>query len=119
MKNNCENKINLSCPPNSPYANCVRSEVTPPEFSTLTSECNSVDEVLSDLYEVIGGIKEEIDFSSLENTCITFTLPKTPLSVITQMYNKLCELESIVESQAEVIATHTNQIENLQNSECP
>lgn len=119
MNNNCENKINLSCPPNSPYANCVRSEVTPPGFSELTSECNSVDEVLTDVYTLIGEIKEETDFSSLENNCITFTLPKSPISVVTQMYNKICELESIIESQGEILATHTAEIDNLQNETCP
>jgi hypothetical protein len=119
MNNKCENKINLNCPPNSPFANCVRSEITPPEFSGLTSSCNSAEELFENLYEVIGGIKEEIDLSSLENGCITFTLPKTPLSVITQMYNKICELEVLVIGQGETIATHMSQIENLQNETCP
>jgi len=119
MNNNCENKINLSCPPNSPYANCVRSEVVPPEFSNLNSECNSVDEHIEEFYTLIGEIKYEINFSSLENECITFTEPKSPLSVITQMYNKICELEALLIEQGETIATHTSQIENLQNETCP
>lgn len=119
MNNNCENKINLSCPPNSPYANCVRSEVIPPEFSNLTSECNSVDEHIEEFYTLIGDIKEEIDLSSLENDCITFTTPKTPLSIITQMYNKICELEALVIEQGELLATHTSQIESLQENVCP
>lgn len=119
MNNKCENKIKLSCPPDSPFANCVRSEVTPPEFSNLSSQCNSVDEHIEEFYTLIGEIKEEIDFSSLENTCISFTPPKTPISVITQMYNKICELEDLVIAQGLVIATHTSQIINLQNETCP
>lgn len=114
----CNNKIKQTCGTKN-FATCIDYQGTVSENTTLNeTECLGVQEVIEDLYTMVDIVKEEIDFSSLENNCITFTSPKTPLSVITQMYNKICELEAIVVAQGEVVATHTEQIEALQENVC-
>lgn len=117
MSCNKEDKIKLSCPPNL-YANCVHSEITIPTFSTLTTQCQSVDEILADTYTLIGNIKDDINVSALINGCITFTTPKTASSVISQLYTKICTLEDTVIAQAALIADLTARIVIIEASPC-
>ena len=113
------NKIKQTCGTPT-FAVCVRYEGSVSEHTLLTqTECLDTQEVIEDVYRLIGTIKEEIDVTTLENTCITFTTPKSPSSVISQMYNKLCELENLIESQASTIATMESQISLLQSQTCP
>ena len=112
-------KIKYTCE-NYNFATCVKYETPTPEFSSLLeSNCTDVEEVLTDIYSLIGGVKEQIDVTTLENTCITFIEPKTPSSVIEQMYNKLCELENLIETKGELITTMQAQITDLQENNCP
>lgn len=89
------------------------------ENSELTAGCLSVEETTQDIYNQLDGISEQLDMSSLNNDCIIFTEPKSPASVISQLYQKLCALEDIVSIQAEQIATLQGQVEELQQSQCP
>jgi len=116
---NCGGKIKNKCG-TKVYGECVEIQTPPPPFSTLYEEnCVSAEESFIDVYGLIGTIKENIDVSSLENTCITFTEPKTPSSVIEQMYAKICELENLIETQGELITTMGAQIGLLQSETCP
>jgi hypothetical protein len=118
MSNNCTTKIKELCDSKT-YATCVEYQTELPEFSNLPiDECISVDESLTDLYELVGTIKEEIDVTSILNTCITFTTPKTVKSVILQMYTKLCALEDIIETQETAIADLTARIIAIEASPC-
>lgn len=101
------------------YAECTEVQTQPPSFSSLyEDDCISAENVIEDVYELIGGIKEEIDVTGLINGCITFTNPKTSSSVIAQMYAKLCALEALVESQTTEIADLTARVVILEESPC-
>lgn len=57
------------------YATCVYYEITVPAFSSLIDEeCYTVEEALADLYQLMGGIKEEIDLSALTDNGLEYTL---------------------------------------------
>jgi hypothetical protein len=111
IKNKCGTKV---------YGECVEIQTAPPIFSTLYEEkCVSAEESFIDVYSLIETIKEEIDVSTLENTCITFIEPKTPSSVIEQMYDKICELSNLLIAQEELITTMRQEIDLLQSETCP
>jgi len=102
------------------FSKCTKYEGTLSEHSSLSEDdCLDVEEVIEDLYSIIDGIKEEINLENLENTCITFTEPKTVSSVIEQMYNKICEMQNTLSEQADLIETLQEQVENLQEQNCP
>ena len=117
--NNCEDKLKLSCPANSPYANCVRSEVTPPEFSTLTNSCNSVDEVLTDTYSIVEDIKTELNLSTITSDCQTLPLTKTVYTLIDFLLDGYCTQKTQIEALIAENLVQAAQILNLQNSVCP
>jgi len=115
----CNNKIRYTCGEPKVYSECVTYQGVVSENSALfEQECLNAQEVIEDVYSMVDTIKEEIDLTDLENDCITFTTPKTPRSVISQMYNKLCELEDTVQSQAQLIETMQEQITDLQTNNC-
>jgi hypothetical protein len=117
---NCHGKNKHKCIGSESYAACQKYQGNTSEDSELFEEtCLSTEEVIEDVYNMIDTINQEIDMSTLANTCITFTEPKTVLSVISQMYTKLCALEDTIEIQAETILTMQGQIEDLQTITCP
>lgn len=119
MSNTCENKLKLSCPPDSPFANCVRTEVVIPEFSTLQNSCNSVQEVEEDMYTLIGEIKEEIDMSEVTSTCYTLPIEKTVKSLIEAILARLCAQQQEIEDLTTQVATQAEEILALQENNCP
>lgn len=71
--NNC-NKISNTCGEKQ-FASCVFYETILPTFTTLVaSECYTLEEIVADLYTLIGNIKDEIDLSGLLTNGITYTL---------------------------------------------
>ena len=116
--NNCEDKIKASCPPNSPFANCVKSEITPPEFSGLTNSCNSVDDVLGDLYEVAESIKEEIDLTTVTSECDTLPTVKTVITVIQYLVDNICTQKTQIDALIAQNATQAAEILALQSNIC-
>lgn len=117
---NCHGKNKHKCIGSESYASCQKYQGTVSEDSELFEEtCLSTEGVIEDVYSMVDTINQEIDMSTLANTCITFTEPKTVLSVISQMYTKLCTLENTIEIQAETILTMQGQIEDLQTNTCP
>lgn len=101
------------------YASCTRYESEVSKNSELTNGCISIEETTQDIYNQLDKIDEKLDMSSLESDCIIFTEPKTPLSVIKQIYDKLCSLEDTVSSQGDLILTLQGQVAALQAQECP
>ncbi len=113
------NKIKQNCG-NISYASCTRYESEVSENSSLDiTECISVEEAIEDIYNQLDTVDEILDISSLVGGCITFTEPKTIVSVLTQVCEKLCALEDTVESQAELIETLQSQVADLQANNCP
>ncbi|HSE99903.1 MAG TPA: hypothetical protein VLA48_03320 [Nitrososphaeraceae archaeon] len=102
------------------YAKCTKYEGTLSEYSSLSEDdCLDIEQVAGDLYFIIDGIKEDVNLENLENTCITFTEPKTVSSIIEQMYNKICEMQNTLNEHSDLIETLQEQVENLQTQTCP
>jgi hypothetical protein len=117
--NNCNIPIKMTCPPNSPYASCVRSEVDIPEFSVITSQCNSVDEVLEDVYTLIGSIKSELNLTSLASDCQTLPTVKTVATLIDFLLDGYCAQKTQIDALIAQNITQASQILALQSSVCP
>lgn len=116
--NNCEDKIKLSCPPNSPYANCVRSEATIPEFSTLGDGCFSVQEIENDVYTLLGDIKNEINLSSLTSDCQTLPTTKTVVNLIQFLLDGYCTQKTQIEALVTQNTSQAAEILALQSNIC-
>ncbi len=101
------------------YASCTRYESGVSENSELTEGCISLEETTQDIYNQLDAIDEKLDMSSLDNDCIIFAEPRTPTTVIRQLYDKLCSLEDIVTSQGTLILTLQGQVAALQAQDCP
>lgn len=115
---NCINKIKNKCG-TILYSECVSYEEAIPEFSNLFEEgCLNISETTGDIYTLIGEMKEEINLTDLEGSCITFTEPKTVTTVVTQLYNKMCELEATILSQSATITNLTARIVSLEANPC-
>ena len=100
---NC-NKIKHTCGSIKGFATCIKYEKEVPEFSDLFgNDCKDIEQTTEDLYNIVTKLREDSDVSGILNECITFTSPKTPKSVIEQMYLKLCDLEQRVNNQQELI----------------
>ena len=69
---NCGNKIKNMCGEKT-YATCTYYELEVPTFSALLNQdCITIEETTSDLYEAVGGVKSEIDLSSLGSLCLDY-----------------------------------------------
>ncbi len=101
------------------YGACTRYESGVSENSSLTEGCLTLEETTQDIYNQLDVIDGKLDMSSISNDCIIFTEPRTPVSVINQMYQKLCELEDTVSSQGTLITTLQGQVAALQANVCP
>ncbi len=112
---NCKQK----CTGSLLFSACTKYEKELPTFSKITDECVSIEDTTEDIYSIIGDLKSDIDVTGLENTCITFTEPKTPSSVIEDMYNELCSLKELVETQNTTISELTSRIVDLETNNCP
>jgi hypothetical protein len=94
---NCGNKIKHTCSEKN-YATCVYYELEVPSFSSLINEdCITLEETTEDQYNLIGGIKSEIDLSALGQDCINYGVnPKTVKSVLLKQEQEICNLKDRV-----------------------
>ncbi len=109
IKNNCGTLI---------FADCARYEGDVSQNSSLVSGCLTLEETTQDIYDQLDIIDSKLDMSSMNNDCIVFTEPKTPSTVIKDLYNKICELEGLITTQAGLITTLQGQVEELQQNPC-
>ena len=117
---NRNDKITLTCPPNSPYANCVRTEVIIPEFSPLLQNgCYNVQEIEQDLYTLIGDIKDELDLTTLTSECQTLPTVKTVITLIQFLLDDRCILKTQIDDLIAQNVTQDAEILALQSSICP
>jgi hypothetical protein len=96
---NCGNKIKHTCSEKN-YATCVYYELEVPNFSNLVGEdCKTLEETTEDQYDILEGIKSEIDLSDLGEDCLTYEVtPKTVKSVLLQYEQEICDLRAKVEA---------------------
>lgn len=101
---NCGGKIKQNC--TKIYSPCVQYELDIPEFSKLSKEtpCVSIEETTKDLYENVGGIKEDLDLSELGKTCLRYIKPEGTLKVrdvLLRYETEICELKNSVKKLEE------------------
>ena len=116
---NCGNKVKHTCGGVQNFALCTKYEGSISEQSSLLEDdCLDVQEVIEDIYNITEDIYSKINMSELDNDCITFTEPRSPTSVIAQIYTKICQLVDLVETQQITINTMQEEIDNLQENIC-
>lgn len=71
----------------------VNVSITPPYWSDLIeADCIHLTDVIADLYNIVGKIRDEIDVSALSSSCMTYGSNPTVSSVLTIHGSKLCSL---------------------------
>lgn len=113
----CGDKIKKRCvvTPSS----CVQYELELPEFSELT-DCVTIEETTEELYNLVGEIKDLLNFTSLEG-CEGLPLPttKTSLNLFQYLIDRDCAQKELITAMQLTIGTMQEQISDLQNSNCP
>jgi hypothetical protein len=94
---NCGNKVKHTCSEKN-YATCVYYELEVPDFSSLVDQdCITLEETTEDQYNILEGIKSEIDLSALGQDCINYGInPKTVKSVLLKYEQEICDLKDRV-----------------------
>lgn len=94
---NCGNKVKHTCSEKN-YATCVYYELEVPDFSSLVNQdCITLEETTEDQYNILDGIKSEIDLSALGQDCINYGVnPKTVKSVLLKYEQEICDLKDRV-----------------------
>lgn len=103
------------------YAVCTFYEGTLPTFSSLLDEeCVNIQEVAEDLYGIIETMKDESNLESLRDGCITYPLGTiTIVQAFQAQQDKICSLETLIQTMQSTIATMQQQIADLQENQCP
>lgn len=113
----CGNKVEHNCG-SITYAVCTKYESGVSRNSSLIEECRSVENTTQDIYNQLDAIDDKLNLSTLDNDCITFSEPRTPTSVLSQILNKLCALEAQVVEQGSLIETLQTQVSEIQENPC-
>ena len=82
------------------YATCVYYELPIPTISSLANQdCVTIEQTTQDLYQLVENLNTNISVSGLQLDCFN-ELPNdfTLLDVVQQQANKICELESQIET---------------------
>ena len=115
----CNTSIKYSCPPNSPFAKCVKTELTPPSFSGLTGNCHDVQQIEENLYTLIGGIKTEIDLTAITSTCGTLPAVKN-IKILAQYWeNRDCAQQLQINDLIARVVILEAKVTLLQANTCP
>lgn len=95
---NCGNKVKHTCSEKN-YATCVYYELEVPDFSSLVDQdCITLEETTEDQYNILDGIKSEIDLSALGQDCINYGVnPKTVKNVLLKYEQEICDLKQKVQ----------------------
>lgn len=101
------------------YASCTYYEGGLSEDSSIVKDCPTIEDTTQDLYDLHDSVKDEIDVSSLGNQCITIVGDKTVNNFLIAIESKICEMEEIIQSQANTIESMQAEITDLQNQNCP
>lgn len=111
-------KIELNCPPTSPYAACVKSELTLPTFTKITKECFSVEDIDKDQYSILTDIRNDIKLTTLTG-CLILSSNPTIENVLQSLINEICLLKTEVAAIKTVNTIQETKITNLQTNTCP
>lgn len=113
----CNDKIKQRCKKG--YGKCVAYESQAPEWSALFEEsCLDIEQVADDLYENLGEVKEEINLTDLENSCLTLPVTPTVKNVIQLLIDTICTQKETIESLQDTITEIQQDITDLQQNIC-
>mgnify|MGYP003452283363 FL=1 len=112
----CNDKIKQHC--TKVEADCVKYNRELPSFSELM-DCISIAETTEEQYNLIGEIKDEIDLTTLDYDCGALPTDKSVKSLIQFLLDKDCAQQELIEELQAINVTMQQQIEDLQNSNCP
>jgi len=90
---NC-NKIKYSCSGDAVFATCTSYESDLPEFSEI-SGCPNIEETTTELYELVGELRDQTDLSELGEKCISYTKVEGKIfvkNVLLKMEEEICTL---------------------------
>ena len=114
----CQDKIKIRCKKN--YANCINYETAVPSFSSLVEDdCISIEETTTDIYELITGIKTNLNLTTVTHNCLSSPLPTTVSSMIQLLIDTLCTMKETITTQGDQIQTLQTAVQNLQTNTCP
>lgn len=114
---NCNQKVSITCGTEIP-ATCVPYRTDLPEFSELA--CPTIEETTAEIYETIQEIKNNSDLSSLRGNCITYPQGNiTIMQAFISQQNYICTLNETIEEMQTTISTMQQQIQDLQQNNCP
>jgi hypothetical protein len=82
----CKDKIKIRC--KKVDANCVNYETNLPNFSEL-NDCVTIAETTQELYDLVGGIKTEINLTDLES-CVTLPTNPTVKNTMQTLIDFIC-----------------------------
>lgn len=111
------NKVSMTCGKGNQYAICISYEDTLPDFSTLA--CPNLQETTTELYTLVGDLKDAIDMSDIESDCITYPAEATLLDVLQAMQNKICSQNELITTMQSAITVLQEQVADLQTNTCP
>jgi hypothetical protein len=118
MGNKCEDKITFACAPGQ-FARCVKTEVVPPSFSSLTTTCNTVQDVEVDVYGILAAIKLETDLTAITATCGTLPTIKNIKTLIQYLVNRDCTQQALIDALTVRVTTLETQMAVQQARICP
>jgi len=83
------------------YATCVTYETPVPEFSEL-GECVDIEQTTTELYELVGDIRNQIDLSALGEECLEYVETEEGKIIVKNVLLKfeaeICDLKTKVET---------------------
>lgn len=103
------------------YATCVEYLGQLSEYTELDQDsCHDVEEVIEDLTNILDGVKDELNLETLVGSCITYPAgDKKLIDYLTAIQDFICvQNENIIEMQSQ-IATLQQQVQELQENNCP
>lgn len=113
----CGNKTEHNCGAIT-YALCTKYESEVSRNSSLEDDCKNIEETTQDIYIQLDAIDDKLNLTSLDNSCVAFTEPKTLLSVLSDLIDKVCTMQTLLEQQETLVTTLQTQIEELQANPC-
>lgn len=112
----CNEKIKTRC--KKTPASCVEYATTLPICSQL-EDCVTIEETTEELYNLVCGIKEEINLTELVGECLTLPSNLTVKDMFQFLITSICNLQTQIDTQAELITTLEEQVTDIQSNPCP
>jgi len=111
------NKVRQTCG-TKVFTACIEHQLPLGESTKITDECYNLEEIVTDIYELLDEVKSETDLLSLES-CTTLPTEKTVKNLFQHLIDEICNLKSDVGDLQSTVTQQAQQIEDLQTQNCP